>query len=360
MAKWTFKQIEPQPARGTLREEMWDSPDWIAEEKYDGDRRIAQFCGKVVRFTGRRKSVDGSGFVEKTENVPHLSAKGPVAKVPGMAQMIRENMLKFPPAAMEGTVLDGEMIATQNGKTLGLLGGMSKYVTSIMGSLPEEAVRKQIERGWLRYVVFDCLFWRGEDIRNLPLSDRRGYAVEAVQEWRNPFVSISELSRKGFKRRHLEEVLARGGEGVVLKNLDHRYGDKQGWVKVKAEITEDVVVMGYKAAKEMSKKVTGEESITKYAKEGLIGAVVFGQYRYNGGADMSGKPQGSLVQCGTCSGMDDAVRRELTKHGKKYLGTVIEIKANGREPTSAFRHPRMIRFRPDKNPTDCVYQEGEI
>ena len=40
-------QIEPQSARGTFNESMWDDPEWVAEEKYDGDRRIAQFVGAV-------------------------------------------------------------------------------------------------------------------------------------------------------------------------------------------------------------------------------------------------------------------------------------------------------------------------
>jgi ATP-dependent DNA ligase len=352
-------QIEPQPARGTLREEMWDDPNWIAEEKYDGDRRIAQFCGRVVRFTGRRKSVDGSGFVEKTENVPHLSGST-------SCHILGHKHLSDPPPALDGTVLDGEMIATQNGKTLGqLLGGMSKYVTSIMGSLPEEAVRKQIERGWLRYVVFDCLFWKGEDIRDLPLDQRQKYAACAVRTWDNEFAR-APLPANGDKREYLRQVLARGGEGIILKHVDHRYGDKQGWVKVKAEWKADVVIMGYVPAKEMSKKVNGEKSMTKYAKAGLIGAIRCGQlhpqlYNCEGvGADRRPGVLKDLVEVATVSGMDDGLRERLSKHGLTAIGKVIEIAHNGREPTGRFRHPRFKRFRDDKQAKDCTYREGEI
>jgi ATP-dependent DNA ligase len=338
MSAHKFMQIEPQPARGTLRESMWDDPNWIAEEKYDGDRRIAQFCGRVVRFTGRRKSVDGSGFVEKTENVPHLSGST-------SCHILGHKHLSDPPPALDGTVLDGEMIYTGDGDG----GGRSKYVTSVMGSLPEEAVRKQIERGWLRYVVFDCLFYKGEDVRGLPLRERGFRLCDALEEWANPFANVTRIAVRGNKRALRDEILEQGGEGVILKHVDHRYGDKQGWVKVKAEWTADVVIMGYVPAKEMSKKVSGEKSMTKYAKAGLIGAIRCGQYE-----------EGALWECATVSGMDDALRERLSKHGLTAIGKVIEIAHNGREPTGRFRHPRFKRFRNDKLAKDCIYREGEI
>jgi ATP-dependent DNA ligase len=364
MSPWKFQQIEPQPARGTLIESMWDDPNWIAEEKYDGDRRIAQFCGKAVRFTGRRKSVDGSGFVEKTENVPHLSG---TAKVGIEGNVLMRQLV--PPAALDGTVLDGEMIAHigstndpgwKNAREL--KGGLSKYVTSIMGSKPEEAVRKQIERGWLRYVVFDCLFYKGKDARGLPLIERMLLRQKAVQEWANPFVSDAETARAERQdlRKWMQGILARGGEGVILKNLDHRYGDKNGWVKVKAEWTADVVIMGFKDAKEMSKK-KGDDvpSMTKYAKAGLIGAIVCGQRTHREGKDKNPNVA-HMIEVAAVSGMDDQLRHSFTRWPKEYIGKVIEIAHNGREPTGRFRHPRFKRFRDDKQAKDCIYREGEI
>lgn len=362
---WKFRQLEPQPARGTLIETMWDSPDWIAEEKYDGDRRIAQFCGKVVRFTGRRKSVKDGLFVEKTENVPHLSGVWPAAR---HVEDRRVSMGKAPPASLDGTVLDGEMIVVPDLKLNGEFRraqqeGMSKYVTSIMGSLPEEAVLKQIERGWLRYIVFDCLFYKGKDIRGWTLDDRRERVEQAVGEWDNPFVSVAEFAPASESRYFFKKILQRGGEGVILKRIDHVYGDKNGWVKVKAEWTADVVIIGYEDAKEESKKVDGTVSATKYAKEGLIGAVVIGQYR-----------DGKMWRCSSpgkgVSGFSDHLRREFTADREAFASgarcathvnqSVIEIAHNGREPTGRFRHPRFKRFRDDKSPKDCVYRDGEI
>lgn len=333
---WRFQQIEPQPARGALVESMWSSGDYVAEEKYDGDRRIAQFCGPLVRFTGRRISVQTGEFVEKTANVPHLA--GPYKATGSRA----------PPAGLDGTVLDGEMIVKDSPFFKDTTEGRSKFVTSIMGSLPDEAIRKQKERGWLRYVVFDCLFYKGQDLRSQPYVRRRSKAALVLREWANPHAYLAEWAISE-KRRFYEEIVARGGEGIILKRQDHVYGDKRGWIKVKKQDTADVVIMGYKAAKLMSKKKgDDQESMTKYAEAGLIGAVVCGQYQKK-----------DLVEVATVSGMDDQLRRTLTLEGKDYLGLVIEIAHNGREPTGRFRHPRFKRFREDKAAHACAYREGE-
>ncbi len=356
---WKFMQIEPQPARGKLVESMWDDPKYVAEEKYDGDRRIAQFCGEVVRFTGRRISVKDGLFVEKTENVPHLS----IGRGYGVS-------VRAPPRSLDGTVLDGEVIADLAPFQL-RKGGQSKYVTSIMGSLPEEAVAKQIERGWLRYVVFDCLFYKGEDLRDQTYVERREHAERAVNMWRNPFVSVALLAgvTGRHKRAFYDAVVQRGGEGVILKHVEHRYGDKSGWVKIKKTATADVVIMGTIPAKEMSKKKGADKAtITKYAKAGLIGAIRCGQYEVPVNAQgrvtrVNSKPgqlnRLGVIEIATVSGMDDELRAKLSIQPERYVGCVVEIEHNGREPTGRFRHPRFNRFRPDKRPEDCVMREDE-
>jgi ATP-dependent DNA ligase len=348
-----FMQIEPQPARGVLREEMWDDPDWIAEEKYDGDRRIAQFCGKVVRFTGRRKSVKDGLFVEKTENVPHLSAAG--FRHNGR-MTATECATRPPPSSLDGTVLDGEMVINpENMPDMEVDGGRSKYVTSIMGSLPEEAIRKQIERGWLRYVVFDCLFYGGKDVRGEFLCDRRKKARAAVDEWGNPHAMMAQQYVRNLRGEY-NEIVSRGGEGVILKHVGHLYGAKTGWVKVKKIATYDVVIIGFKAAKETSKKVNGEVSTAKYA--GKVGSVEIGQF-----VPSPNGPRAVVMSVGFARGFSDRLMDEFTRHPKKYLGRVIEVEANDREPSGKFRHPRVTHpenpFRDDKAARDCIYRKEE-
>lgn len=307
-----FMQIKSQKARGVLKESMWTDPEWVCEEKFDGDRRIAQFMlGGLVRFTGTRESVDGSGFVEKTENLSHLQCpKGW--------------------AVLTGTVLDGEIVAPF---AKDLPGGKSKYVTAIMGSKPERAVQLQKQHGWLEYMVFDCLFYKGEDVRDQPLAKRRALASAAVQHWENKYAQIV-VQTPNVKRPFFDQIVRSGGEGVILKHRSHTYGNEKLWVKVKGEWTADVVIMGF------------EPGAGKY--KGSVGAIIFGQYR-----------NGELVRCGTCRGFTDSLMDNFTKRPKAYIGKVVEIAHNGREPTGAFRHPRFKRFRLDKSASDCVHREDE-
>jgi ATP-dependent DNA ligase len=313
-----FMQVKPQKARGVLVTSMWTDPEWVAEEKFDGDRRIAQFCSDRVHFTGTRESVDGTGFVEKSANIPHLAA------------------CTIPHLRLEGTVLDGEIICPE---TKGMSGGRSKYVTAVMGSKPERAVALQQQNGWMEYRVFDCLWYKGADIRAHNLAARRIALQQALAEWDNR-CALPVPQSGGDKQKFFRQILKKGGEGVILKHVRHTYGDEKLWVKVKGEWTADVVVMGF------------THGNGKYA--GQVGAICFGQHIKIGNKLV-------LKELGTCSGFDDALRATFTqKNYSKYQGQVIEIAHNGREPTGAFRHPRFKRFRSDKSPKDCVYREDEI
>ena len=314
MKTYRFQQLHPAKARGVFEESMWCNCSISADEKYDGDRRIAQFCADRVRFTGSRESKKDGRLVEKTANVPHLN---------------------LGPTSLTGTVLDGEMLAPWKG-------ARSKDVCSVMGSLPARAVELQKEKGWLKYIVFDCLFFCGEDIRKRPLYERRAAAIMALTRWKNPHVSFAEVEMYE-KRKFLSEVWKRGGEGIILKRNDSLYGDEKAWVKVKKEITVDVVILGFQKPRKESLKVTGELSPTKLALKGLIGSFSYGMYR-----------SGKLVELGTCSGMTDTEREEMTRHPKRYVGEVAELEGQLVEESGALRHPRFVRMRPDKNARDCV------
>jgi ATP-dependent DNA ligase len=327
---WRFlSDLVPQKARGTLDPAMWDDVMYVAEVKEDGDRRIAQFCASgLVRFTGTPSKTTGKP-VEKTENIPQLSG----ASLGGWAT--HPNVVR----ALEGTVLDGEIVAPW---AADLPGGKSKYVTSIMGSSPGEAIAKQKANGFLCYVVFDCLFWKGTDLRNRPLYKRAYYVDQVLAAWKNSYASRVQRAVGVGKERFYKATVESGGEGVVLKHQMHEYGNARQWVKVKYDATADVIVMGY------------EDGLGKYA--GQIGSIIFGQY-----VRTLGTRTFTLTKMGACSGIDDLLRSFITKKPEHYLGQVMEIKHYGREPTGAFRHPQFKRWRPDKrpDPKDCFYYPEE-
>jgi len=318
-------QIEPQVARGKLTEDLWDDPAYIAEEKLDGERFKMHIFRECNRFDSRCLSKKTGLFTEKTGNVLHLAN------------------WKLP-AQLEGTILDGEI----------KYGGDSMSTSTIMGCLPEEAIKRQAESGvWVDYYVFDIIFYKGNDVRSLPWHERQALYYKIWQD------NLLSTYNKHFKvpsfaawekKKFCEDIFTNNGEGVILKNRNAPYSDKKAWVKVKAQATFDVVVMGYEeATAETIKKGDDKATISRLAAQGWIGAVVFGQYI-----------NGKLKKFGQCSGMPDDIRADFSLNKNARLGTVITIEAQSRIPkTGYFRHPRFKCIRPDKRADQCIYWANE-
>lgn len=353
---WSVIEVHPCPARGKFLEALLDDPTYAAEVKEDGDRRTMQlywtqgdhgFQTPIGHFAGRRVSdVDGK-LVEKGANVPHIT-RGQAGAYWTYDSALMERMLRLTGTMFDGEcVLPAEFVVPEDDVD----GGKSKYVTKVMGSKPERAIELQapgtIINGRMRYSVFDLLFYRHRDMRTLTLLERRKWLLEAVTALDNPFIIPTEHVVEN-KRAFLERVLNAHGEGIILKKLDRPYGEHLTWVKKKVEMNADVVILGFDPPEQFSTKVSGEVSETKFWKKGWVGAIQFGQYR-----------DGVLWPCGTASGMSDKLRAALSANPQSFIGRVVEIKANGRESTGAFRHPRFKAWRDDKRAQDCVYNPNE-
>ena len=290
---------------GKKADALLDNPNYIAEHKFDGSR----YWSIDGRLFSRRLSVKDGKPLEKTDNVPHIS----------------NELHKLPP----GTLLDGEIYYPNSN---------SMQVTSIMGAKPEKAVERQALNP-IRYAVFDMPMYNGQDLTHLPWYKRREL-LENVYNTHlssSKHVDLTEVVR-GDKRKFLDEMLSTGQEGIMLKNIHAEYRpDKRPehhWYKVKKNLTDDVIVMGY------------TDGQGKYA--GLIGSIIFGKYDKKGG---------KLVQLGRCSGFTDAQRTEITKHPQKYLGKVIEISAMEGTEAGFYRHPQFKQLRVDKGPEQCLIHE---
>jgi ATP-dependent DNA ligase len=318
-----LQQIAPQVARGKFNESLWTNLNYVAQEKLDGERFKMHIFRDGNRFDSRSISKKTDKFTEKTGNVPHLANW-------------------FVPDH-NGTVLDGEI----------KFGDDSMSTSTIMGCLPDEAIARQKEAGkWVKYYIFDIIFYNGADVRALPFLDRMSFLHKIFEDHlaSNENFVLPEYTFNN-KKLFCERIWAAGGEGVILKDVRAPYTDKKAWVKVKAQATYDVVVMGYEEPEaESIKKGDDQATITRLAANGWIGTVVFGQYNDDG-----------RLQCfGKCSGMNDVDRALFSENRHKMLGTVIRIEAQSRIAKSGyFRHPRYLGIRKDKNERDCVYYEGE-
>lgn len=315
-----LEQIAPQVARGKFTEDLWTDENYMAEEKLDGERFKMHIFKDGNRFDSRTISKKTNRFTEKTDNVPHLR--------------------DYKSPTLHGTILDGEI----------KFGGDSMSTSTIMGCLPEEAVKRQKEvNTWVEYYVFDIIKFKGRDVTGLPMTERRILMLDALERLQSPYVRIPDYTFKN-KKQFCDKIFSNGGEGVILKNIRAPYTDKKAWVKVKAVATFDVVIMGYEEATlETIKKGDDKATISRLAANGWIGAVVFGQY-----------VNGKLKKFGRCSGMPDEIRAKYSNNKDKFIGAVIKIAAQSRIPkTGYFRHPRFLEERPDKLATQCVYWENE-
>lgn len=307
-----------QAGTDELLEERFSSDDWVAEEKFDGARYLMFITKDGNRFFSRQISVKDDLPVEKTNNIPHLSGLD----------------LK----SFDGTVLDGEIFPpTHNwGDT-----------TKVMGSLPEEAIRKQKESiGWMEYHVFDILYFKGKNVMNESLQQRRASLSEI------PFDKELKLTVqiKNNKREFYDKIVAKGGEGVILKNINSTYRpgerDKDVWMKVKKSQTFDVVTVGFQEPKQYSVNVEGETVENSHWLKGWIAAITFGVYK-----------DGVLTQVGNASGINDQMREEISKNKDKYIGKVIEITGQELLKTGGVRFPKFLRFRDDIDPKTCTLKK---
>lgn len=289
------------PARCDARyvEGMWDDPNYVAEQKLDGSRYMLYlFMNRAAGFYSRRDFPR----IEKGANVRHVARYYP---------------------GLDGTILDGE-VRNPNGVFL-------NDTTKVMNMLPDTAARYQAKHGLFVYTVFDVLYVRGQAVYQYAYVHRRMLLERVVREMVNPYVKIIQTT--GDKKKEFYNMLlARRGEGVILKHLNSPYGE--GWVKRKKYVDVNVFVIDFQRGRP---GVTG-----KY--ENTLGALVLGVMH-----------EGKVVEIGECSGMTDAVRDEVWNNKSKFMYRPLDVRAQEMTSQNRLREPRFMRWRDDVSVHDCTF-----
>jgi bifunctional non-homologous end joining protein LigD len=195
-----------QPMLATLTDAPFDDPDWVFEDKFDGFRMVAEIRrGKVALYSRNGKIVSQS-YIE-------------VAK------------------ALEGVqgdaVIDGELVAL--GKD-----GVSHF------QLLQNALRHEAK---LLYCAFDLMFENGDDLRKLPLLERKE-RLKAILP-RDKLIAFSH-HRKATGKRFFAEAQQKGLEGMMAKRADSAYASGSrtpDWLKIKTSKRQEVVIAGFTAPK---------------------------------------------------------------------------------------------------------------
>ncbi|XVS65245.1 ATP-dependent DNA ligase [Actinosynnema sp. CA-299493] len=288
----------------------------VVEHKLDGARIQVHRSGDEVRiFTRTLREITGT--------------------VPELVELVRA-------LPCTSVVLDGETLAlTDDGKPRPFQETMSRFGA--------QDVRELL----LSPFFFDCLHLDGVDLLDEPLSVRLDALRRVAGSHVIPgVVSPSPLSspspEEGAAARVLDEALAGGHEGVMVKSLGSVYAaGRRGraWQKVKPVHTLDLVVLGVEWG-------SGR-------RRGLLSNLHLGARDPDGGAPiMVGK---------TFKGLTDellawqtrelmAIATEKTEWAVVVRPEmVIEIELDGVQVSSrypggvALRFARVLRYRPDKD-----------
>lgn len=284
-----IKGYEPMTAKELETEEQQDEklrdPAYYIEEKFDGTRALVYFFSQPTedggetgycRVFSRRISKKTGFYVENTDSLPHIRD----IDVPELG----------------GTILDGEMFID---------GLPFKEVSSTLNCLWDKAIDRQIEKGFISFHAFDILFYKGIDLRKMPLERRKVYLHLAVEESNCPYIQEVEYFECGKEidtdvysevmkrinpqyedqyfdmleddkdtyphlyycwknqkhltpRAYYELVVSTGGEGLIVKPKSGKYLHKRGWEysKIKKFLTREMIVIGFS---DPTKEYTGKD-----------------------------------------------------------------------------------------------------
>jgi len=166
---------------------------------------------------------DGDAIAVFTRNLADITDR-----VPEIVSVIRA-------LQVSAVVLDGEAIALrEDGRPEPFQVTMSRFGTKTAAGHTTP----------LTVLFFDCLHVDGDDLIDLPARERL-----AVLDARVPEASVVpriETSDGAAAQAFLDDALARGHEGVMVKALDAPYEAGRrgaGWLKVKPSHTLDLVVL---------------------------------------------------------------------------------------------------------------------
>ncbi|MDR6306519.1 ATP-dependent DNA ligase [Nitrobacter vulgaris] len=186
MARVSILPKQLQPMLATLTDGPFDDKGWIFEDKYDGFRMVAKIApGKVALYSRNGKIISHS-YIE-------------VAK------------------ALEGVkgdaVIDGELVALDDE-------GVSHF------QLLQNALRREAK---LRYFAFDLMFQDGDDLRGLPLTERKKRLKSILPK--HKLIGFSR-DRKTFGTRFLKKRSAKASKAswrsALTANISRAHGRTTG------------------------------------------------------------------------------------------------------------------------------------
>lgn len=357
---YNFKEMEamryyshPKSYKGDPKEEAKKrifSEEWLGARKMDG--AFAKFIkdedGNMMLLS-RSRNVNGE-FPNKIDHVPHL--------------------FDFFNSLPNGTCLLGEIYFPSHEG--------SNEVTKIMGCITDKAIERQ-KNDPLHYYIFDILAFDNVSFMPFRAEDRFNYINEIKNKYNYKNIEFANYYKGLELWNMIQETLASGGEGGVIIHKDSKYqpGKRSTKVslKIKKELQDTIDCFFTGRISSPARDYTGKDIENwKYwenVRTGeLINAPMFNEY-YKGESyepvtksyymGMAGSLEIGVYQnnkikpIGYLSGLSE----EIKMNYDKYKMRVIEVTAMQLTDDKMLRHPKFVRFRDDKQPQDCLWEQIE-
>jgi bifunctional non-homologous end joining protein LigD len=298
-----------QPMLATLTDAPFDDKAWIFEDKYDGFRMVAKIDGGSVTLYSRNGVIVSKNYIEVAKALERVKGDA---------------------------VIDGELVALDKD-------GVSHF------QLLQNALRHKAK---LQYCAFDLMFLNGEDLRGLPLTERKKQLKSILPK--NKLVTFSR-HRAASGTKFFGEAERKGLEGIMAKRADSKYlsgARTDSWLKIKTSKRQEVVIAGFTAPRR-SRPFFG--ALTLALRDGdswrYIGHVGTG-FNHETLEELHGK----LMKL-------KSAKSPFSKKVKDEAATtwvrpqlVAEVKFTEWTSSGEMRHPVYLGLREDKRAQDVVLE----
>ena len=312
----------PLPMLATAGGLPEDDARWGYEFKWDGVRAVAAVHGGVFGLTSRKGT-------DITVRYPEVAAL---------------------PAALAGhdAVLDGEIVAMDAAGRPDF-GALQNRMHRTGAEVPRMAAEKPVT-----YLVFDLLWWDGEDLLGVPYAQRRE-RLDALGIAGHRWVSTPWF--RGGGAQVLAASEENGLEGVVAKRLTSAYRPGlrgPDWRKIKNFRTQAVVVGGWRPGQGRRAGTIGSLLVGVPDAEGRL---VYVGHVGTGFRDQDLRDLQRSLTARKTAPFEGALPREVTRDAQWVEPDLVgEVAYAVWTAENRLRHPVWRGVRDDLEPDDVVVE----
>ena len=309
----------------------FDNKDWVFEVKWDGVRAIL-LRNKAKGIT-EIQSRNGKNI---THRYPEITK--------AIDSVVKNN---------ESIVLDGEIVVLNKEGIPDFQ--MHQKRMNVESQRDIEFLSNDIPA---TYFVFDILYIEGRNVKDLQLSDRRKILNSIIAEG-SKRMRISEYIEQEGKAL-FKSVIERRLEGIVAKHKHSKYHEgirSSAWLKIKGILTQDCVVIGYTKGEGNRQDYFGSLILAAYDDKGKLHFI--GHSGSGFGFDQLKQTLTVMQRLRTDNNFSsvDFVPYMNSKPTWLRPELVAEVKFSGWTQDMIMRAPIFLRFRYDKQSTECLIEQ---